>query len=107
MDDIFATDHRKRVTLKRGKERVVANRHPWIFAGAIGAESGPAAAAVGDLFNAAGARVASGFYSPHSEIRLRAMTFGPEELSSELISRRVQSAIARRRGLLKEGTNAA
>jgi hypothetical protein len=41
MNDIFARDNRKRLTLKRGKDRVVTNRHPWIFAGAIAAESGP------------------------------------------------------------------
>jgi hypothetical protein len=28
------------LTLKRGKERVVAHRHPWIFAGAIQSERG-------------------------------------------------------------------
>lgn len=106
MDDIFAIDHRKRLTLKRGKERLVANRHPWIFAGAIAAESGPADAAIGDLFDPDGGRVASGFYSPRSEIRLRAMTFGAEELSPAVISRRIASAIARRRALLNEQTNA-
>ena len=37
------------LTLKRGKERVIANRHPWIFAGAIQTERGPEDAPVGDL----------------------------------------------------------
>src|SRR5439155_15060609 len=100
MDEIFASDRRKRLTLKRGKERVLANRHPWIFAGAVGAESGPADAAVGDLFDAHGIRLASGFYSLHSEIRLRALTFGDEELTADLLQARVEAAIARRRSLL-------
>jgi 23S rRNA (cytosine1962-C5)-methyltransferase len=106
MDEIFASSNRKRLTLKRGKERVVANRHPWIFAGAIGAESGPPDAAIGDLVDSNGTRLASGFYSPRSEIRLRALTFGEEELNAALIVARVEAAIARRRHLLDSGTNA-
>jgi len=106
MDEIFLLSNRKRLTLKRGKERVVTNRHPWIFAGAIGAEGGPAEAAIGDLFDVNGVRLASGFYSPRSEIRLRALTFGQDELTAELIAQRIDSAIARRRRLLGPNTNA-
>ncbi|HJT16582.1 MAG TPA: class I SAM-dependent rRNA methyltransferase, partial [Thermoanaerobaculia bacterium] len=107
MHEIFDLKNRKRLVLKRGKERVVANRHPWIFAGAIGSESGPAEAAVGDLFDANGQRLASGFYSPQSEIRLRALTFGEEELTEELIAARIEAAIARRRPMLNTSNNAA
>jgi len=106
MDEIFLLSNRKRLTLKRGKERVVTNRHPWIFAGAIGAEGGPAEAAIGDLFDVNGVRLASGFYSPRSEIRLRALTFGQDELTAELIAQRIDAAIARRRRLLGPNTNA-
>ena len=106
MDEIFLLSNRKRLTLKRGKERVVTNRHPWIFAGAIGAEGGAAEAAIGDLFDVNGVRLASGFYSPRSEIRLRALTFGQDELTAELIAQRIDAAIARRRRLLGPNTNA-
>ncbi len=106
MDEIFAPENRKRLTLRRGKDRVVANRHPWIFAGAIAAESGPGDAAIGDLVDPNGVRLASGFYSPRSDIRLRALTFGGEELTSSLIAARVDAAIARRRPLLDGRTNA-
>ena len=106
MDEIFDLKNRKRLTLKRGKERVVANRHPWIFAGAVGGESGPADAAIADLVDANGGRLASGFYSSRSEIRLRALTFGEEELTSKLIADRVDAAIMRRRALLDADTNA-
>ncbi|HLJ74200.1 MAG TPA: 23S rRNA (cytosine(1962)-C(5))-methyltransferase RlmI, partial [Thermoanaerobaculia bacterium] len=106
MREIFDLNNRKRLTLKRGKERVVANRHPWIFAGAIGGDSGPAEAAVADLVGEKGERLASGFYSPQSEIRLRALTFGEEELTPELISSRIDAAIARRRPMLDANTNA-
>jgi 23S rRNA (cytosine1962-C5)-methyltransferase len=106
MDEIFDSSNRRRLTLKRGKDRVVANRHPWIFAGAISDESGPAEAAIADLFDANGPRVASGLYSPRSDIRLRALTFGDEELTTALIASRISAAIGRRRPLLTAQTNA-
>src|SRR5436190_8891518 len=107
MDEIFDLKNRKRLTLKRGKERVVANRHPWIFAGAIGGESGPPDAAIADLVDGNGVRLASGFYSPHSEIRLRSLVFGEETLTEEVISRRIRAAIGRRKAILDGKTNAA
>ena len=45
----FDPKQRRTLVLKRGKERVIANRHPWIFAGAIHTERGPEDAAIGDL----------------------------------------------------------
>lgn len=95
------------LTLKRGKERVVANRHPWIFAGAVHTERGPEDAPVGDLVDAEGKRIASGFYSRSSQIRLRALTLGEETVTPELIASRLSSAIARRRAIFDETTNAA
>lgn len=93
MNDLFATSNRRRLTLKGGKEKVIANRHPWIFAGAIANESGPADAAVADLFDPRGNRVASGLYSPHSQIRLRAMVFGDEEFSEQVLRERITRAV--------------
>ncbi len=100
-------ERRRSLVLKRGKERVVANRHPWIFAGAIHSERGPEDAPIGDLVDSDGKRLASGFYSRHSQIRLRALTFGDEELTPQLIATRIASAIARRRTIFDETTNAA
>lgn len=90
--DLFAAPHRRRLTLKTGKERVIANRHPWIFAGAIAKESGPEDAAIADLFDPKGALVASGLYSTHSQIRLRALTFG-HEITADVIRDRIARAV--------------
>ena len=100
-------DRRRTLVLKRGKERVVANKHPWIFAGAIHSERGPEDAAIADLVDSDGNRLASGFYSKPSQIRLRALTFGEEEVTPELIAARISAAIARRRAIFDETTNAA
>jgi len=85
--------------LKRGRERAVANRHPWIFTGAIAHESGPDDAAIADLVDERGQLLASGFHSKHSQIRLRALTFGDEELSAQTIRDRITRAIVRRGSL--------
>ncbi|HEX9162695.1 MAG TPA: class I SAM-dependent rRNA methyltransferase [Thermoanaerobaculia bacterium] len=99
--------NRRRLVLKSGKERVIANRHPWIFEGAIAKESGPQDAAIADLVDPSGAPVASGLYSRHSQIRLRALTFGGDELSAGTIERRISAAIHRRDIILRDGTTAA
>ncbi|HYK03217.1 MAG TPA: class I SAM-dependent rRNA methyltransferase [Thermoanaerobaculia bacterium] len=106
-NQLFAPDRRRRLVLKRGKERVISNRHPWIFAGAIHTERGPEDAAIADLVDTEGTHIASGFYSRHSQIRLRAITFGEEELTPETIATRIEQAVARRRPIFDETTNAA
>ena len=105
IDDGFSGT-RRRLTLRRGKERVLANRHPWIFAGAIQSEHGPEDAPFADLVDAEGSLLASGFYSRSSQIRLRALTFG-EPLDRRLFVRRLEDAIERRRAVLNEETTAA
>jgi 23S rRNA (cytosine1962-C5)-methyltransferase len=103
----FDRERHRTLVLKRGKERVIANRHPWIFAGAIHTERGPEDAAIGVLVDGEGKRIASGFYSRHSQIRLRALTAGEEELTAELIAARIRNAVARRAPIFDEGTNCA
>src|SRR5450755_3403862 len=105
MSDAFAQNNRRRLFLKSGKERVVANRHPWIFAGAIARESGPEDAAIADLLDPRGRRIASGLHSLHSQIRLRTLVFGDEVLTAETIRERLSAAIARRHRT--DSTNAA
>src|SRR5947209_3947598 len=105
-DSLFTAQRRRRLVLKRGRERAVSNRHPWIFAGAIADESGPDDAAIADLVDANGKRLASGFHSLHSQIRLRVLTFGDEELTPALLRARIAAAIARRTRIASDETNA-
>ena len=64
-------------------------------------------AAIADLVDVEDKPIASGFYSRHSQIRLRALTFGGESLNAEVIASRISAAIARRTLLFDETTNAA
>jgi len=106
MTDYFKPDARRILWIRQGRDRLIANRHPWIFTGAIEREDGPPDAAIGDLVDARGMRLASGFYSTHSQIRLRALTFAEEELTPEVIQARIRAAVARRSSLASAGTNA-
>src|SRR6185503_16302503 len=105
-DELFGPAARRRLVLKRGREGAIKNRHPWIFAGAIGDESGPPDAAIADLVDGNGVTVASGLHSKDSQIRLRALTFGGDALTPDLIRERLVRAIERRRELLNGDTNA-
>jgi 23S rRNA (cytosine1962-C5)-methyltransferase len=105
--EFFRPESRRKLILRRGRERAVANRHPWIFDGSIERESGPADAAIADLVDAAGTLLASGFYSAHSQIRLRALVFGDETLTPELLLRRIAAAADRRDSILSSQTTAA
>jgi 23S rRNA (cytosine1962-C5)-methyltransferase len=107
IEELFTPERRRRLVLKRGKERMTGNRHPWIFAGAIHSEQGPEDVAIADLVDGDGTPIASGFYSRHSQIRLRALTFGAEALSAEVIDARITAAIRRRSAILNAQTNAA
>ena len=106
MSDPFDPKQRRRLVLKRGRERAVANRHPWIFAGAVAGESGPEDAPIADLVDASGRVVASGLHSRFSQIRMRALTFDDEPLTGGVVRARIARAIVRRTPLLREGTNA-
>jgi len=105
-NDPFDPGQRRILRLRQGREKSVARRHPWIFSGAIDSEKGPASAAIGDLVDRSGNLLASGFYSEHSQIRLRAISFG-EPLTAETISLRIRSALTLRAPLLNKETSAA
>ncbi|MEO8216271.1 MAG: class I SAM-dependent rRNA methyltransferase [Acidobacteriota bacterium] len=105
MSALFEPERRRRLILQRGRERMISNRHPWIFSGAIHREHGSSDAAVADLYDSAGTLLASGFYSAHSQIRLRVMSFG-EPFQLPLLEERIVRAFASRKALLDRGTDA-
>jgi 23S rRNA (cytosine1962-C5)-methyltransferase len=105
-NDLFAPAARRRLLLRPGKERALSNRHPWIFSGAIAREEGPAEAAIADLVDVGGMRLASGFYSRASQIRLRALVFDSEDLTPDTLRARIAASIARRAPLAAGGSDA-
>lgn len=103
--DRFAKENRRRIHLRPGRDKALRNRHPWVFDGGIVREEGDADAAIADVFSADGTRIASGFYSAKSQIRCRAISFGPE-LTPELLRERIATAVQARAHLVGEATDA-
>ena len=77
-----------RIILRKGRERSVAKGHPWVFSGAV--ERGEAAAGeLVEVCDHSGAKIASGWYSPSSQIRVRIVPDAPiVELVAAAVGRR-------------------
>src|SRR5438105_3424296 len=62
--------------LKKGREKSLLRRHPWVFSGAIEKVNGkPGPGDTVEIRSAAGKPLALAAYSPKSQIRARAWTF--------------------------------
>jgi 23S rRNA (cytosine1962-C5)-methyltransferase len=95
----------KAVVLKRGREKSLMRRHPWVFSGAIARIEGkPKPGETVDVLAAEGAVLARGSYSPESQIAVRVWTFDPqEEVSPDLFGGRLERAIESRGGFTPGG----
>lgn len=94
----------KAVVLKRGREKSLMRRHPWIFSGAIARVEGkPRRGETVDILAAEGAVLARGSYSPASQITVRVWTFDlQEDVSPEFFHGRLERAIDSRRALVAD-----
>jgi 23S rRNA (cytosine1962-C5)-methyltransferase len=94
----------KAVVLKRGREKSLMRKHPWIFSGAIARIEGhPRAGETVDILVAEGALLGRGAYSPRSQMTVRVWTFDPqEEVSPQFFADRLARA-AESRGALAVG----
>lgn len=88
----------KSIILKPGREDSLKRRHPWLFSGAINSVQGnPAAGETVLICDAKGVALASGAYSPVSQIRCRVWSFDPDEqINDSFFLDRLQQAISRR-----------
>ncbi len=100
-----------RVILKPKRDAAVKRRHPWIFSGAIAhVEGSPASGALVTVHSAGSTRspeqtfLAWGHYSPHSQIRVRLVSWNPQDQPDtvDFWRMRLQQAITARRPLLFE-----
>ena len=93
------------VRLKRGKEKPVRNRHPWIFSGAIQTVQGaPADGDVIDVVDAQGQFLARGYYNRRSQITVRLLSWQDEEIDAAFLRSRIAASIERRRSLGLDGS---
>jgi 23S rRNA (cytosine1962-C5)-methyltransferase len=86
------------VVLKKGREKPVRNRHPWVFSGAVSRVEGEVHD--GDLVrvvNRSGRYLATGYWNRRSQIVVRLLTWDAEEpVDAEFWRRRLARAFAGR-----------
>ena len=87
------------IQLKRGREKSLKRRHPWIFSGAVEKASGKAGDTV-EVLDSAKRTLARAAYSPSSQIRARVWTFDPdEEVDAQFFRGRLEKSLALREAL--------
>jgi 23S rRNA (cytosine1962-C5)-methyltransferase len=95
------------VVLKKGKEKAVLHRHPWVFSGAIeGAKGKPANGDIVRLVDAKGAFMAYGFYNDKSRVAVRLLEWDEAvEVNEQWFRNKVAVAVASRGEVLSDDTN--
>ncbi|MCO5950804.1 class I SAM-dependent rRNA methyltransferase [Mucilaginibacter flavidus] len=93
------------VVLKKGKEKAVLHRHPWVFSGAIEKVKGkPGNGDVVKLIDAKGAFMAYGFYNDQSRVALRLLEWDETvEINEQWFKNKVAVAVESRSEVLVDG----
>src|ERR1700748_909938 len=93
------------VVLKKGKEKAVLHKHPWVFSGAIEKVKGkPENGEIVKLLDAKGAFMAYGFYNDQSRVALRLLEWNEAVTIDESWWRnKVAVAVAARTPILEDG----
>src|SRR6201996_9225427 len=94
------------VVLKKGKEKAVLHRHPWVFSGAIEKVKGkPANGDIVKLLNIKGDFMAYGFYNDQSRVALRLLEWDENVvIDGDWFRDKVSMAVASRNNILADGT---
>ena len=89
------------LVLKKGREKSLKRRHPWVFSGAIErVVSKPAIGDTVEIRDSSGKPLALAAYSPKSQIRARVWTFDvSESIEKDFFGRRIQKAVELRERL--------
>ncbi|MDR0307775.1 MAG: class I SAM-dependent rRNA methyltransferase [Chitinispirillales bacterium] len=94
-----------KVVLKKGKEKLVAMGHPWVFSGAVGSVEGkPDERGLCGVYSHNGGLLGTGYYNEKSAIRIRMLSKGSSFTAGDL-RQRLSLAIERRCGLLTSDTD--
>ncbi len=99
---------KSRVYLKRGKEKPVLARHPWIFSGAMANVENASDGDTVDVFDATGQWIARGYYNSRSQIAVRVWTRDrDEEVDRAFLRARLARSIAERAGVIDRQSTSA
>lgn len=94
------------IKIKKGSEDFLHRHHPWIFSGAVKEPSGPVRnGETVTVISSQGRWLASGAYSPHSQIRVRVWSFEQDEdITEQFFRERLARALQIRAPLLAGGS---
>jgi 23S rRNA (cytosine1962-C5)-methyltransferase len=82
--------------LKKGREKSLRRKHPWIFSGAVEKAGGKAGDTV-EVRDSSGKPLALAAYSPKSQIRARVWTFdASQSVEKQVFRKRIEQALALR-----------
>ena len=96
-----------RCILRRGKERPVRNRHPWIFSGAIDRiDEGFEACDLVRVLSDKEEFLGIGYLNPKSQIVVRMLAFEDVLINEAFFDAKITQAIEIRKRFLSTGTNA-
>ncbi len=88
------------IILKKGREKSLLRKHPWVFSGAVGKVKGrPAPGQTVAVVSSDGRFLGRGAYCPASQIRVRIWAFDQQQITREFFLNRLTSAIARRKAV--------
>ncbi|MGH9465468.1 MAG: class I SAM-dependent rRNA methyltransferase [Thermoanaerobaculia bacterium] len=91
------------VRLGPGREKPIAQGHPWVFSGAVASELG-GPGAVARVEAADGSLLGIGLWNPESRIRVRMLSRTEIAVDRDFFRRRLASALERRRWFLPPET---
>lgn len=93
------------VVLKKGKEKAVLQRHPWVFSGAIDKVKGkPADGEIIRLLDGKNVFLAYGFYNAQSRVAVRLLEWDEtNEINSDWFRGKVRTAVKGRKHILASG----
>lgn len=91
----------KQIVLKKGRDKPVRQRHPWVFSGAVQQVVGePQAGDVVAVLGRNGRFLAHAYYNPHSQIRARILSWdGGQAIDAGFWRGRLRRALAARAAL--------
>lgn len=97
-----------KVILKKGKEKSIQRRHPWVFSGAVyGVTQELVDGDLVDVVDSQNQHLGTGYFSDKGSIVVRLLTFGTETFDDTFWQKKLQSAWELRTQLLDfEQTNA-
>ncbi len=93
-----------KVVLKKGREKSLLRKHPWVFSGAVKRIEGPARdGEIVDVVDSGGKFLARGYLNTHSQIVVRVLTWEEENVDTNFWRRKLEKAIGAREGLYIPG----